>query len=92
MFKLVLSNPKTQLKNGFDKCREMHPKVSINGAIGNYHVIGNENKYNVKLFKNERGQKIAECCCKANENGMFCYHIAAAVLAHTGIMRQRQAT
>ena len=91
MFRLVLSNPQKQLKNGFEKCRELHPKVSMNGAIGNYHVIGNENKYNVKLFRDERGQKIAECCCKANEHGMFCYHIAAAVLLHTGIMRQRQA-
>lgn len=93
MFKLVLSNPKQQLKNGFEKCREMHPKakVSVNGTVGNYYVIGNQNKYNVQLFRNERGQKIAECCCKANENGMFCYHIAAAVLVHTGIMRGRQA-
>lgn len=91
MFRLVLSNPEKQLKNGFEKCRRMHPKVSLNGAIGNYRVTGNENQYNVKFSRDERGQKLAECQCKANEHGMFCYHIAAALTAHVGIMRQRQA-
>ena len=91
MFRLVISNPEKQLKNGFEKCRAMHPKVSLNGAVGSYKVKGNENIYNVKLFRDDRGQKLAECCCKANENGMFCYHIAAAFLAHTGIMRLKKA-
>jgi len=53
----VLSNPEKQLKNGFEKCRQMHPKISINGAIGNYHVIGNENKYNVKLSATKADKK-----------------------------------
>jgi hypothetical protein len=91
MMRLVLSNPRKQLNNGFEKCRQMRPKVSLNGAVGNYKVKGNDNLYNVHLWRDERGNKLAECQCKANENGMFCYHIAAAFLAHVGIMRQRQA-
>jgi hypothetical protein len=91
MYKLVISNPEKQMKNGFEKCRQMHPKVFLNGGIGSYKVKGNENIYNVQLFRDERGQKLAECCCKANENGMFCYHIAAAFLLHTGLMRLKTA-
>lgn len=91
MFKLVISDPEKQMKNGFEKCRQMRPKVCLNGAIGNYKVKGNENTYNVHLFRNASGQKLAECCCRANENGLFCYHIAAAFLAHTGIMRLKKA-
>lgn len=91
MYRLVISNPEKQMKNGFEKCRLMHPKVSMNGAIGSYKVKGNENIYNVNFMRDQRGNKLAECQCKANEHGMFCYHIAAAFLLHTGIMRQRQA-
>ncbi len=41
MYKLVISNPEQQMKNGFEKCRQMHPKVSLNGAVGSYKVKGN---------------------------------------------------
>lgn len=74
MFRLVISNPRKQMKNGFERCRLMHPKVTVDGENGNYKVKGNENIYNVKFMRDasdsienillESAEKNAETCAR----------------------------
>ncbi len=89
---LVLDNPKTQLKNGFDKCRKLTKKVKVSlVGSGVYRVQGeSENSYQVRCLRNKFGSKLVECNCRANNRRLFCYHIAASVLVHSSIMAERQ--
>jgi hypothetical protein len=86
----VLKNTKTeiekQMKNAIAKCfsLEKKPHVKMRRA-GEYEVIGNENRYTVKMRIGEQGAKIIDCNCKAGENGMICYHAAAALPIHSAI-------
>lgn len=85
---LLVLKSENQLKRGAEKCRLVRPKVQII-SFGKYAVKGNENLYTVECRRNERGEKIVVCNCKANENGMWCYHAAAAVAVHFGWAKQR---
>ena len=71
MYRLVISNPEKQLKNGFEKCRQMHPKVSMNGAIGSYKVKGNENIYNVNFSATIAGKNSPNVAAKRTKTECF---------------------
>lgn len=90
----VLKNSKTeiqnQMKNAIAKCLnlEIKPMVRMRQP-GNYFVIGNENQYVVRMRIGTRGAKIIDCNCKAGNEGMVCYHSAAALAVHSAIVRAR---
>jgi hypothetical protein len=89
---LVLENPKSQLKNGFDKCRKLTKKVKVSlVASGVYRVQGESDKsYQVRCLRDKFGSKLVECDCQANNRRLFCYHVAATVLVHSAIVGMRQ--
>lgn len=88
---IILKNSKAeieqQLKNAIAKCRNLETKPRVKMIQpGKYSVIGNQNQYTVKMRIDERNHKIIECNCRAGEEGMPCYHSAAALALHSGII------
>ncbi len=78
--------------NATQKAREVKPRVRIK-QFGLYQVWSSTgaNYYIVRLWK-DGGRKLADCTCVGAARGHVCYHIAAAIGAHTILAAHRQPT
>jgi len=78
-----------QLQNAITKAKKVRPRVEFD-HFGRYRVSGSKCYYTVICRKDNRGIKAVECTCKAGEEGLVCYHSAAALSLHVGLARLRQ--
>jgi uncharacterized Zn finger protein len=79
-----------QLTKAIEKAKKLRPRVKFD-HFGRYRVSGSKGDfYTVTCRKDERGIKTVACTCKGAEQGLACYHAAAALSLHIGIARQRQ--
>ena len=88
---IILKNSKVeiqkQMKNAIAKCRNLEIKPRVKMIEPNkYEVLGNQNRYTVKMRIGAQGAKIIDCNCRAGEEGMVCYHVAAAYGVHVGLV------
>jgi len=78
-----------QLEKAIAKAKKLRPRVEFD-HFGRYRVSGSKGYYTVICRKDDRGIKAVECACKGGEQGLVCYHAAAALSLHVGLARQRQ--
>ena len=78
-----------QLEKAIAKAKKLRPRGEFD-RFGRYRVSGSKGYYTVICRKDERGYKAVECTCKAGEQGLVCYHSAAALSLHIGLARQQQ--
>lgn len=86
---MFILKTKKQLENAIAKAKKVRARVQY-VSFGRYRVSGSKGFYTVVCQKDQRGQKIVDCNCKGGENGLPCYHAAAALSLHIGLARQRQ--
>ncbi len=81
----------TTIERALAKARTVKPRVRIIG-FGLYEVTGSQNNsYQVRCKRDERGNRIVACNCKCGaETTHACYHAAAAIGAHIVLAEQRQ--
>ena len=79
-----------QLNNAITKAKKIRPRVEYD-RFGRYRVSGSKGGYYTVLCKkSDNDYKIVECTCKAGEEGLVCYHSAAALSLHIGLARLKQ--
>ncbi len=79
-----------QLQNAIAKAKKLRPRVEFD-RFGRYRVSGSKGGfYTVVCRRSDNGYKTVACTCKGAEQGLVCYHSAAALSLHIGIARQRQ--
>jgi hypothetical protein len=79
-----------QLEKAIVKAKKIRPRVEFD-CFGRYRVSGSKGGFYVVLCrKDDRGVKAVECTCKGAEQGLVCFHAAAALSLHVGLARQRQ--
>lgn len=75
-------------KNVLAKAKKNKPFVSIvSGFDGTYRVEASGLGFYIVSFWSENNEKHCSCECLGFERGFFCYHIAAALLAHSSFVR-----
>jgi hypothetical protein len=82
-----------QLEKAIIKAKKTRATVKFI-SFGVYAVSGSKgNFYTVECKRNERGEKIVSCDCKAGQSvkPLVCFHAASALSLHVGLCRQRQA-
>ncbi len=78
-----------QLTNAIAKAKKIRPRVEFD-RFGRYRVSGSKGGYyTVICRKDDRGIKAVECACKGGEQGLVCYHAAAALSLHVGLARTK---
>jgi hypothetical protein len=88
--KVFILQTKKQLEKAIEKAKKNRPRVEFD-CFGRYRVSGGKGGfYTVICRKDNQGIKVVECTCKGGENGLICYHAAAALSLHIGLARQRQ--
>ncbi len=78
-----------QLENAITKAKKIRPRVEFD-QFGQYRVSGSKGFYTVICRKDERGFKTVDCTCRGAEQGLACYHAAAALSLHIGLARRQQ--
>lgn len=82
-----------KLQNAIARAKQLRPTVRF---LGERHFVvcssRNRNEYEVR-FAVVNGVKQGQCSCRAGQEGMPCYHLAAAASVNIGVaaMRQRAA-
>ena len=77
-----------QFQNVLKKAIEVKPLVRLGAAAGSYFVRGSSGSfYPVKFRVGGGGKKIGYCLCAGAARGFHCYHLAAALLAHSAFVR-----
>ncbi len=74
-------------QNALAKAKSAKPMVRLGAASperAEYFLDGSRgNRYTVVLIRSNGGSPLCSCDCAAGENDMFCYHVAAGLLAHS---------
>ncbi len=80
---------RTNTQNATAKAKTIKPRVRIKG-FGLYQVMASDgvNYYIVRLWK-EDGRKMSDCTCQGAKRGYVCYHVSAAIGAHTVLAAHR---
>ena len=80
---------KDKMTNAIAKAKKLHPFVMFLGerrfAVESKTTL---ETYQIRFFVNGN-KRLASCTCKAGQEGMVCYHVAAAAAVNIGIQRQR---
>jgi len=80
-----------QLTNAITTAEKIRPRIEFD-RFGRYRVSGIKGGYYTGIYrKDHRGIKAVECTCKGGEQGLVCYHAAAALSLHVGLARQKTA-
>ena len=87
---MFILKARTQLEKAIKRAKKIRPTVKFD-HFGRYRVSGSKGGYyTVICKKSDNDYKTVECTCKAGDEGLVCYHAAAALSLHIGIARQRQ--
>jgi hypothetical protein len=82
-----------KMKNAVSRCRQVRPLVAAVSVEGREYLVESSNgqtMYPVRLSVGEGNRRFADCACRAGRSGLACYHVAAAVALHVGLMRLRR--
>lgn len=76
-------------KNGIAKAKRNKRFVAVvPGLPGVYRVNGSKKDSSyVVSFWSKLNQKNCACECLAYDRGLLCYHVAAALIVHSGLVR-----
>lgn len=78
-----------QFQNVLKKAIEVRPLVRpLRVMDGVYDVRASGGDFYQVSFWREDGQMFGQCECKAAEKDFYCYHFAAALLAHSAFVRE----
>lgn len=81
------------LKRAFERCAAMRPLVRLgefsDDALASYEVLRSDTRTwcIVEFIRSPRGHALGKCDCPAGEKGWYCYHLAAALTVHIGLVR-----
>jgi hypothetical protein len=79
-----------KLQNAIARARQLRPTVHF---LGERHFkvysARNHNEYEVR-FAVADGVKLGECSCRAGQEGLPCYHLAAAASVNIGVAAMRR--
>ncbi len=76
-----------QFQSILKKAIAVRPRVRLGKNTNEYFVPSSvDGLYRVAFFRGNFGEMFATCECKGYERGFHCYHIAAALLAHSGFV------
>lgn len=88
--KMFILRGKQQLERAIERARKIRPRVEFD-HFGRYRVSGSKGGYYTVICKKlDNGYKTIECTCKAGNEGLVCFHAAAALSLHIGLARQKQ--
>ena len=77
-----------QFQNVLEKAIETKPLVRIGQRENEYLVRGSAGDfYPVRFERGAGGAMLGSCSCAGAERGFHCYHLAAALLAHSAFVR-----
>lgn len=85
--KKIIDVKNNQFQNVLKKAIETKPLVRLGEIPGGYFVRASGGDFYTVSFWSESGAKFCSCECKGFERGFYCYHIAAALLAHSAFVR-----
>ena len=76
-------------KRAMAKAVEKKPLVRNGKTAGEYVVAASDgfSSYRVLFQIGANGRRLSSCLCAGGRKGFFCYHQAAALLAHTAFVR-----
>jgi len=78
----------TQFQNVLAKAIEKKPLVKIGQRENEYLVRSSAGDfYPVRFERGAGGAMLGSCSCAGAERGFHCYHLAAALLAHSAFVR-----
>jgi hypothetical protein len=87
---MFILKTKEQLERAITKAKSIRPRVKFD-HFGRYRVSGSKGGFYIVICKkSDNGYKTVACTCKGAENGLVCYHAAAALSLHVGLARQQQ--
>ncbi len=87
---IIISRDLSLMVKVIVKAKQIRTRVRFI-AFGIYLVRGTKgNFYTVKCEHIPNGEKLVSCDCKGGEQGLVCWHSAAALSLHIGLARQRQ--
>jgi len=71
------------------KAIETKPLVKTGRKAGQYFVAASDgfSSYQVLFQVGGGGRRLSSCLCAGGQKGLFCYHQAAAFIAHVGFVR-----
>lgn len=76
-----------QFQTILKKAIAVRPVVRPGKQDGVYFVPSSvDGLYKVSFLRGSFGEMFATCECKGYERGFHCYHVAAALLAHSGFV------
>ncbi|MDQ3750422.1 MAG: hypothetical protein M3367_15615 [Acidobacteriota bacterium] len=76
-----------QFQNVLAKATQTKPLVRIGAKENQYLVRGSHgNFYSVTFQRAAHGEMLGACLCTGAIRGFHCYHLAAALLAHTAFV------
>jgi hypothetical protein len=78
-----------QMKKAIETAKQHHPKVKVL-ALGTYLVRGSAGNFYTVSMKREGAHKAIDCGCVAGQFGTPCYHAAAALGVHMGLVRVKR--
>lgn len=77
-----------QFQNVLAKAVETKPLVRIGAAANQYFVRSSTGEFYPVTFRRAGGGKmLGSCLCAGAMRGFHCYHLAAALLAHSAFVR-----
>ena len=80
---------KAQMAKAIEAAKRNHPKVKVL-ALGRYLVRGSVGNFYAVTMLRQGAQKVIDCGCIAGQFGTPCYHSAAALAVHMGLVRMRR--
>ena len=81
---------KEQIAKAIETAKRNHPKVKVL-SLGRYLVRGSAGNFYTVTMKCEGVHRTIDCGCIAGQHSTPCYHAAAALAVHMGLVRMRQA-
>lgn len=86
---MFILKSKDTIQKAIKRAKKIKPFVRM-VSLGRYEVTGSKGGfYTVLCRKDNLGNKTIACTCKAGEQGMPCFHAAAAVGLHVAVKLQR---
>lgn len=91
MFRKINLNADSMIR-GFEKCARVRPLVvpDISTEKGASYLVRRSDGVSFALVmfaRSPSGVAVGKCDCPAGEKDMCCYHVAAALLVHCGLVR-----
>lgn len=87
MNEIKMNTPRFQ--RAMAKAIEKKPMVRNGKKAGQYFVAASDgfSSYVVQFQIGAGGRRLGSCLCAGGQKGFFCYHLAAALLAHSAFVR-----